>query len=78
MIALTFLCGFAIEAVAVYWVHFAERGHAWRAGAFSASGAASSANPLAAEAAEPANRNGSCRRAPCHVGTAVLPTSAAV
>jgi hypothetical protein len=36
MIVLTFLCGLLIEAVAVFWVHFAERGRAWRAGAFSA------------------------------------------
>ena len=26
MIALTFLCGFVIEAVAVFWTHYAERG----------------------------------------------------
>lgn len=26
MIALTFFCGFVIEAVAVFWTHYAERG----------------------------------------------------
>jgi len=35
VIALTFACGFVIEAVAVFWTHFAERGRAWRAAAFS-------------------------------------------
>lgn len=35
MIPLTFLCGFVIEAVAVFWTHYAERGRAWRAAGFS-------------------------------------------
>lgn len=35
MIALTFLCGFVIEAVAVFWTHFSERGRAWQAALFS-------------------------------------------
>lgn len=35
MIALTFLCGFVIEAVAVFWTHYAERGRGTRAALFS-------------------------------------------
>lgn len=31
MIALTLLCGFVIEAVAVFWTHYAERGRGTRA-----------------------------------------------
>lgn len=34
--AITFASGFANEAVAVYWVHHAERGHALRTGFCSA------------------------------------------
>jgi hypothetical protein len=49
-----------------------------RAGAFSDTGAASSAKPAPALAAEPANTNGSSRQASCHAGTAVSAISAVV
>ena len=40
MIALTFLCGFVIEAVAVFWTHYAERGRGTRASLCSVAQAA--------------------------------------
>jgi hypothetical protein len=34
--AFAFVSGFVIEAVAVFWVHYSERGRKWSAGAMSA------------------------------------------